>query len=347
MNVNHYFSKRTVCFFSTVPKERLKFENYSIQDIRILEELGFTVIIASKFSEIPFGCDLYFSWWASGSIFPLIKAFLSARPIVVIAGGNESMIYMDSIFRIPAGYVGNPLHKKLATRLVLRFATIVLPVSNFMINSIRKLGVSTFSVVHNCVDTNLYVPRVENRVYITSIFRTDRDVVRIKRGEVFIYAINEVVRSYPSQKFMIIGRAGNDYERLNKLIENLALQNNIVFVEEVENSIIISLLHQSSLYVQISDTETFGVSIAEAMSCEIPVLVSKSGAIPEIVGPFGLYVDHNSPASVAAGIIKFLKMDESETRRIGKALRARIIENFSFTNRKKKIFQILQKILNV
>ena len=173
------YSGKTACFFSTVPKDRLIFENYSVQDIRILNEIGFKVVVASSYSEIPYGCDLYFSWWASGSIYPLIKSIISRRPIIVIAGGNEAMLYSDSLYGVTAGYLNNPIYKKIATHLVLKFSSMVLIVSYFMIDSVRKLGVKNYSVVHNCVDTNLfYANDLVGDKYITSIFRTDEDVGR-------------------------------------------------------------------------------------------------------------------------------------------------------------------------
>jgi glycosyltransferase involved in cell wall biosynthesis len=98
------------------------------------------------------------------------------------------------------------------------------------------------------------------------------------------------------------------------------------------------------LYVQISDTETFGLAIAEAMSCEVPVLVSRCGAIPEIVGSNGLYVDHNSPESVANGILEFLKMEQSVIKEIGLNMRARVIDNFSYSKRKEKITEIIKSL---
>ena len=120
---------KRVCFFSNECLEQLQKEQYSIQDITILNELGYNVIIATSFREIPLGCDLYFSWWASGSILPLVKARLSSKPIIVVAGGNEAMFYQDSVSKDSLGYLATPWYKKLATRLCLCFADKVLAVS--------------------------------------------------------------------------------------------------------------------------------------------------------------------------------------------------------------------------
>lgn len=74
-------------------------QQYSLQDINILKDLNFNVKIASNFFDIPWRSDVYFSWWASGSILPLIVAKLSRKPIIVVAGGNEVM-HADKIISL-------------------------------------------------------------------------------------------------------------------------------------------------------------------------------------------------------------------------------------------------------
>ena len=323
----------------------MQFENYSIQDIRILEELGFKVVIANTFSNIPWHCDLYFSWWASGSIFPLIVATISRKPIIVVAGGNEAMLYRDSVTKKPAGYTSSPFWKKLATRITLRFSTKLLVVSNFMLKDVKLLGARDPLLVHNCVDTSQFKPKPVQRSYITSIFRTDRDTVQLKRGEVLIRAIAEVVKVYPLQVFNIIGKKGNDFQRLNDLVFSLNIENNIVFIDELLNSEVLAWIQKSVLYVQLSDTETFGLAIAEAMSCGVPVLVSRQGAIPEVVGECGIYVDHNSATSVARGIADFLALAHRDRDLIGDTLRKRIEDHYSYSKRKNQLAEIFENVL--
>lgn len=339
------FKGKTVCFFSTVPRDKLQFENYSIQDLSILNELGFKVIIANSFFDIPWNCDLYFSWWASGSILPLIKAKLSRKPIITIAGGNEAMLYRDSVTGIPAGYLNNPIWKKYLTRLTLRLSNRLLVVSNFMLNDVLSLGAKSPIVVHNCVDINVFKKSEMNEDYITSIFKIDKNTVLLKRGEVYINAIAIVVKCFPNQKFVIIGKKGDDYPRILSIVKDLSLQDNIVFIDEIVNSEVLTIVQKSKLYVQISDTETFGLAIAEAMSCEVPVLVSRCGAIPEIVGDHGIFVDHNSIESVALGIINFIKLDSTRKAEIGYNLRNQIIDNFTYKKRKDKLIEIIKSVI--
>jgi len=335
---------KTACFFSHENRAQLQKEQYSIQDIRILHDLGYDVTVATSFSEIPWGCDLYFSWWASGSILPLIKARLSGKPIIVVAGGNDSMFYRDSVSGIPRGYLATPWYKKLATRLSLRFATVILVVSRFMVDDVCRLGARKPAVVPNSVDTNTFHPSDEHKLHVTTMFNLNENVVAIKRGEVFLRAVPIVLRTYPQQTFVVIGEKGGAYQRLSALASGLGIQGSVDFLGSIQNSEVVSWLQRSKLYVQISDTETFGVAIAEAMSSGTPVVVSHRGAIPELVGSHGVFVDHNDPQSVAAGIVGLLSKTEQERRRIGTEARARIVEHYSYENRGAAIRRVIEEL---
>jgi glycosyltransferase involved in cell wall biosynthesis len=345
LNEKKIFEGKKLCFFSTVPEEKLKFENYSIQDLRILSELGFEVIIANKFSKIPWDCDLYFSWWASGSFFPLIKALCKRKPIITIAGGNEAMLYSDSLTKENAGFLNYPIWKKALIKFTLKFSDCVIIVSNFMKKDVIKLGAKNPILVYNCVDTSIFFPKNEEKKYITSIFKLDKNTVLLKRGEIFIRAIYEVTKKYPNQIYVIIGKKGDDYERINKIVSELGLNDNIIFTGEIINEEVLNWIQKSKLYVQISDTETFGLAIAEAMSCSVPVLVSSRGAIPEIVDDYGIYVNHNSVESVSSGLLEFLSKNETEISNLANNSRKRIIENFSYEKRKLKLTEIIENIL--
>ena len=126
---------KNILFFSMEEKEKLLSQQYSLTDIYCLKKLFKNVFVTNKiFSKKYFDSDIYFSWWASGSIIPMIYALILSKKIYVVAGGNESTIYYDSVTKQGAGYTAyNPI-KKLIVRFVLRNATKVICVSNFQKN---------------------------------------------------------------------------------------------------------------------------------------------------------------------------------------------------------------------
>lgn len=339
-------SPKTACFFSHEDRAQLQKEQYSVQDIRILSDLGFKVTIATTFNEIPWNCDLYFSWWTSGSVLPLIKARLLRKPIMVVAGGNDSMFYRDSLSGVPRGYLAAPWYKKLATRLSLRFATATIVVSRHMVDDAKRLGAREPVVVPNSIDTRAFRPSEEQKQYVTTIFNLYPGVVELKRGEIFLRSIPFVLESYPDQTFVVIGEKGQEYQRLQVLCSRLEIADRVRFIGSIHNLEVATWLQRSRVHVQISDTETFGVALAEAMSTGTPVVVSRRGAIPDLVGDHGVFVDHNSPQSVAAGIVSLLAKTDEERRTLGEALRSRIVEHFSYEKRREAIQRIIAGILS-
>jgi glycosyltransferase involved in cell wall biosynthesis len=333
-------------FFSTAPLEQLKREQYSISDIKILNELGFKVSIANRYKDIPPKYDLYFSWWASGSIFPLIMAKLNDKPNIVVAGGNEATFYRDSVTRQPLGYLNMPFYKKFATRIVLKYSTAITVVSQQMIPHVKILsGGRTPIVVPNCVDTAAFLPGNEFREYVTTILRIDEEPLRLKRGEIFIKAIPYILRRYPQQKFLVIGHKGNAYHRIKDLIKEIGVSNSVEFTGAISNDRVINYLQRSKVYLQLSDTETFGVAVAEAMSTETPVIVSAQGALPEITKGCALITNHNSIESVANSVLKILDMSDKSRNKLGERGREIILSNYSYEIRKENIRKIINTII--
>lgn len=77
------------------------------------------------------------------------------------------------------------------------------------------------------------------------------------------------------------------------------------------------LLHSlSDLFVIPSPYESFAMAMVEAMACGCPILVSKEGALPEITGGAGVFVDHRSPEDIADKMVSLLSDDE-ERQRVG------------------------------
>ncbi len=327
-----------VCFFSNEGYDKILKQQYSLQDINILSDLGHNVTVSSNFFEIPWKSDLYFCWWASGSFLPLIKALISRKPIFVIAGGNEVMFYRDSLYGTPIGYLSTPFYKKIATRITLYLADEIFVVSEFMIDDVIKLCNRKPKVVYNSVDTNLFrINESVKREFITTVFNIEKGPFITKRGEIFLKSIPAVLEKFPDQKFIIIGREGNAISEFNQIVDTHSLRNNVKIISNIDNSEMPLYYQKSKIYIQLSDTETFGLSVAEAMSCGTPVIVSKRGALPNLVGEDGVFVDHNDPESVSLKMIELLSSDNNKNILLGKRLSKRINENFSYNIRKEKI----------
>jgi glycosyltransferase involved in cell wall biosynthesis len=113
--------------------------------------------------------------------------------------------------------------------------------------------------------------------------------------------------------------------------DSLGLRERIRFSAEVSEEDLIRIYSISKLLVLPSKYEAFGLAAAEAMSCELPVIASRMGGLPELVadGVTGHLLDVPVEQHVLAEKIRDLLADEKKRRRMGSAGRSRIITEFS------------------
>lgn len=76
-------------------------------------------------------------------------------------------------------------------------------------------------------------------------------------------------------------------------------------------------------------SESFPNAVAEAMSCEVPCVVTDVGDAAHIVGDTGIVVPSRNPEALAEACFSLLQMDEQRRREPGARARQRIEGNFA------------------
>jgi glycosyltransferase involved in cell wall biosynthesis len=120
--------------------------------------------------------------------------------------------------------------------------------------------------------------------------------------------------------------------RTEKLIEKLAIEGSVRFVHSVSDADLVDLMGSAELACVPSLYEGFSLPTAELMACATPLVVSRAGAIPEVVGPDGLCADLVTPGDVGelANAIAALLDDPERRERMGLAGRRRVDDLFSW-----------------
>jgi glycosyltransferase involved in cell wall biosynthesis len=94
-------------------------------------------------------------------------------------------------------------------------------------------------------------------------------------------------------KLVIVGRKyqqSSDRHVLS-LVRELDLENEVIFTGLVPDADLPALYNASDLFVIPSLHEGFGIVCLEAMACGVPVVASRTGALPEVVGEAGILVE--------------------------------------------------------
>ena len=115
-------------------------------------------------------------------------------------------------------------------------------------------------------------PEGEKILMHTSNFRA------VKRVSDVIRVFNEVQKKVPS--VLILIGDGPDRSQCELLCRELGIHDKVRFLgKQVE---LVPILSTADLFLMPSQSESFGLSALEAMACEVPVISSSVGGLPEL-----------------------------------------------------------------
>ena len=87
----------------------------------------------------------------------------------------------------------------------------------------------------------------------------------------------------------------SSYSDLCREIDHLGTQDWVVFTGFVDDADLVHFYNGASTLVMPSFDEGFGLPALEAMACGTPVIASRAGALPEVVGNVGKLFDPHAP----------------------------------------------------
>lgn len=189
-------------------------------------------------------------------------------------------------------------------------------------------------VIPNFVDTNKY-RRIETRSVRKQIAPHDEKILvhvsnfrLVKRVADAINVFNTIRERIPS-KLLLIGD-GPDRSSCEKLCRDLKIYDDVKFLGKQAE--LVPLLSAADLFLMPSQSESFGLSALEAMACEVPVVSSSVGGLPELVvhGETGFIAEIGDIQRMAKYAVDLLTNDEKRAL-FSDACRKRAVERFEMT----------------
>lgn len=101
---------------------------------------------------------------------------------------------------------------------------------------------------------------------------------RVKRIPDVVEIFYRIQKEIPA-KLMMVGE-GPEKEKAEQLCEKLGISDKVIFFGNSHE--IDKILCFSDLFLLPSETESFGLAALEAMACQVPVISSNSGGLPEV-----------------------------------------------------------------
>jgi glycosyltransferase involved in cell wall biosynthesis len=165
----------------------------------------------------------------------------------------------------------------------------------------RRLGVAGAPVV-------LFLGSLEARKNLSFLLDVWQDVVRTR-----------------AEARLVVAGGGPLLGDLKSRARTLGLDPSVVFTGHVPASEKVDYYRLADMLVFPSTMEGFGLVVAEAMSCGLPVLISNRGSLPELVVPAAdsLVADPTDRDAFVRGILTLLG-DAAIRRRFGGANRERV-----------------------
>lgn len=114
----------------------------------------------------------------------------------------------------------------------------------------------------------------------------------------------------------IAGKNGRGMDNLTADVRRRHLGDSVLFAGYVTPEELLALYNAARMLVLPSLYEGFGLPVLEAMACGTPVVASRSGSLPEVIGNAGLLVDTTQQGALAEAIATLLTDAEARNKLI-------------------------------
>ncbi|WP_117152167.1 N-acetyl-alpha-D-glucosaminyl L-malate synthase BshA [Paraliobacillus quinghaiensis] len=188
-------------------------------------------------------------------------------------------------------------------------------------------------VVYNFVDESEYFYRDTADLRAQYQIKPNEKVIihisnfrKVKRIQDIIYAFYETRKNVPS-KLLLIGD-GPEYSEIHQLVESLGIEDYVLFLGKQNN--IADILSIADIKLLLSEKESFGLVLIEAMACGVPCIGTNVGGIPEVIkdGENGYIVELGDIASIVEKMTNLL-LNEGKWEQFSDAAVTHVRQAFS------------------
>jgi len=215
------------------------------------------------------------------------------------------------------------------------------------VSRIFKVPQSKIRMVYPGVDTKVFKRLDEHRKEQGRLIMVGRTGDRKKGILYLLQALKLLKGDDVDLKLTIVDKLTPGDSFALKLVEKYELGDMVTFTGTITSEELVSQYSAAEIAISPSVYEGFGLAVAEAMACEVPVIATKAGALPEVVkeGETGILVPPQNPHALA-GAIKRLLGDEPLRRRMGGEGRKRVERCFSWGEAARQILQVYEEVLS-
>lgn len=224
----------------------------------------------------------------------------------------------------------------------------VIFVSNYskdIISKFLKKNISS-TVIYHGIDNNLKVKNdvewnINSKKKIKLVYVSP--VLPYKNHLTVVKAYSKIREMYKNVEIKFIGA----YDPTAKVFKNLFEKSKDIkkddFLGDIHHSEVIKEIYKSDIFIFASSSETFGISLVEAMSIGIPIICSNKSSLPEILRDGGIYFDPFSEIDLIKKI-KYLFHNPKIRSKISKKSLS-LCKNYNWNENFRKFNNLTKEVL--
>ncbi len=270
------------------------------------------------------------------SSYGMLGALSGFHPFIISVWGTDVMKF--------------PYQHPLARRLItynLKKADAVCATSHTLEKYILRLIHKPVEVIPFGVDLEEFNPKPSLKADNTFTIGCVKSLEKNYNIASVILSFAKLKERYPCKKLkLVLVGEGDEKPSLEKLVADLNVSADVVFEGKLPHELVAAKLNELDVFVNISEYESFGVSVVEAMACSVPVVVSEAEGLQEVVAGQqngSIVPGHNIEAIVAA--LERLMLNDALRQAIGINALERVRDNYNWRNNLNEMIRVYNSLL--
>lgn len=221
----------------------------------------------------------------------------------------------------------------------------------------RGITESKFVFIPNGIDTEKYfAPHSRDELAkILGINLENKNVLltsgRLARRKGVAWFIRNVLPKLDEKILYVVAGDGPDRQNVLDAVKETGLEKRVFVLGRVSDEVRDTLFNTCDLFIQPNikikgDMEGFGISVIEAASCQIPVVVSKLEGLQDAIkdGENGFLVEPENPEAYVSKINSLL-VDEVYRKSFGLKARQYVLDNYQWKNIAKRYMEEIEETI--
>jgi L-malate glycosyltransferase len=322
-----YNHERITVFFE--PEEKINAEK-NLTKLAYLKYVSILKKILKHFEP-----DILHAHYATS--YGLVGALSHFHPFVISCWGTDVMKFPQKNFIA-----------KSILKYNFKSADLLCATSYTIENYISNISNKPVTVIPFGVDVSEFKPKNVQSFFEkgTLVIGSVKPLEQLYNCHILIRSFAQLAGKHSHLRLLVVGD-GSEKQNLIQLCEELQINDRVLFTGRVPFDQISNYFNAIDILANLSEYESFGVCVVEAMACEKPVVVTNTGGLREIVSDdkVGLKVAVGNVEETVEALDKLI-VDEKLREQIGASARDHVLQYYDWNNNLDSMIEAYEKLIN-